>query len=164
MIILGIDPGTARIGYAVIEKKDNNNLNVLTCGCLEPKSKEQKDRLSEISNLISDLNLKYHPEILAIERLFFAKNTKTAFSVSEARGVIINGANSLKLEIYDFTPPEIKLAITGYGKAEKKQVRNMVCRILRIEKKPRLDDTSDALAIALTACYTNPKLKNLALK
>ena len=158
MIILGIDPGTTRIGYAVIEKKDADNLNLLTYGCLEPKNKQQKDRLGEISSLISDLILKYHPEVLAIEKIFFTKNAKTVISVSEARGVIINSANSLNLQIFDFTPLEVKLAITGYGRAEKEQVKQMVCRILKIEKKPILDDTSDALAIALTACYTSPKL------
>jgi len=158
MIILGIDPGTTRIGYAIIEKKDGDNLNLLAYGCLEPKSKQQKDRLGEISGLISDLISKYHPEILAIEKLFFTKNAKTVISVSEARGVIINGANSLNLQIFDFTPLEVKLAVTGYGRAGKEQVRQMVCRILKIEKKPALDDTSDALAIALTACYTSSKL------
>ena len=75
-----------------------------------------------------------------------------------ARGVIINNAYDANLKIFDFTPLEVKLAVTGYGRAEKEQVRQMVCRILSIEKKPALDDTSDALAIALTACYTNPKL------
>ncbi|MCX6813893.1 MAG: crossover junction endodeoxyribonuclease RuvC [Candidatus Azambacteria bacterium] len=160
MIIMGIDTGTTRVGYAVIEKINADNLNLLTCGCLESKNKEQKDRLKDISGLVSDLILKYRPEILAIEKLFFIKNAKTAFTVSEARGVIINNANSLNLKIFDFTPLEVKLAITGYGKAEKEQVRKMVCRILKLEKKPRLDDTSDALAIALTACYTSPKLKN----
>jgi len=160
MIILGIDPGTIRIGYAVIEKKDSNNLNLLTCGCLEVKHKEQKDRLSEISGLISGLIIKYHPEILAIEKLFFTKNTKTALAVAEARGVIINSANSLNLDILEFTPLEVKTAVTGYGKAEKEQVRKMVCRILKLGEIPKLDDTSDALAIALAACYTNPKLRN----
>ena len=157
MIILGIDPGTTRVGYAVIKKKDSYNLNLLTCGCLESKNKEQKDRLKEISYLISSLILKYHPEILAIEKLFFAKNAKTALTVAEARGVIINSANSLNLNILEFTPLEIKVAITGYGKAEKEQVKKMACRILKLEKIPKIDDTSDALAIALTACYTNPK-------
>ncbi len=160
MIILGIDPGTTRVGYAVIKKKDNDNLNLLTCGCLESKNKEQKDRLREISDLISNLILKYHPEILAIEKLFFAKNAKTALAVAEARGVIINSANYLNLNISEFTPLEVKVAITGYGKAEKEQVKKMACRILKLEKMPKIDDTSDALAIALTACYTNPKLKN----
>jgi len=155
MIILGIDPGTTRIGYAVIEKKDSDNLNLLTCGCLESKNKEQKDRLTEISDLILDLILKYRPEVLAIEKLFFTKNAKTALAVAEARGVIINSANSLNIR--EFTPLEIKVAITGYGKAEKEQVKKMACRILKLEKMPKIDDTSDALAIALTACYTNPK-------
>jgi len=159
MIILGIDPGTTRIGYAVIEKKDSDNLNLLTGGCLESKNKEQKDRLKEISGLISDLILKYRPEVLAIEKLFFNKNAKTALAVAEARGVIINSANSLNLNIREFTPLEIKIAVTGYGKAEKEQVKKMACRILKLEKMPKIDDTSDALAIALTACYTNPKLK-----
>ncbi len=159
MLILGIDPGTTRVGYAVIEKKDNYNLNLVTCGCLESKNKEQKDRLREISDLISDLILKYHPEVLAIEKLFFTKNVKTALAVAEARGVIINSADSLNLDIREFTPLEIKVAITGYGKAEKEQVKKMACRILKLEKMPKIDDTSDALAIALTACYTNPKLK-----
>ena len=155
MIILGIDPGTTRIGYAVIEKKDSDNLNLLTYGCLESKNKEQKDRLKEISDLILDLILKYRPEVLAIEKLFFTKNAKTALAVAEARGVIINSANSLNIR--EFTPLEIKVAITGYGKAEKEQVKKMACRILKLEKMPKIDDTSDALAIALTACYTNPK-------
>ena len=157
MIILGIDPGTTRVGYAVIEKKDSDNLNLLTCGCLESKNKEQKDHLKEISDLISSLILKYRPEVLAIEKLFFTKNAKTALSVAEARGVIINSANSLTLNVREFTPLEVKVAITGYGKAGKDQVKKMVCRILKLEKIPKLDDTSDALAIALTACYTNPK-------
>ncbi len=157
MIILGIDPGTTRVGYAVIKKKDSYNLNLLTYGCLETKSKEQKDRLREISDLISDLILKYHPEVLAIEKLFFTKNAKTALAVAEARGVIINSADSLNLNIREFTPLEVKVAVTGYGKAEKEQVKKMACRILKLEKMPKFDDTSDALAIALTACYTNPK-------
>ena len=157
MIILGIDPGTTRIGYAVIEKKDSYNLNLLTCGCLESKNREQKDRLKEISDLISDLILKYRPEVLAIEKLFFTKNAKTALAVAEARGVIINSANSLNLNIREFTPLEVKVAVAGYGKAEKEQVKKMACRILKLEKMPKLDDTSDALAVALTACYTNPK-------
>ena len=81
MIILGIDPGTTRVGYAVIEKKDSDNLNLLTCGCLETKSKEQKGRLREISDLISDLILKYHPRVLSIEKLFFAKRSNRKDSV-----------------------------------------------------------------------------------
>jgi len=158
MIILGIDPGTARVGYSLLHKKENAEVDLITCGCLELPNKKQVERLAEISRLISDLIAQYHPEILAIEKLFFTKNAKTAFSVSEARGVIINRANSLNLEVVEFTPLEVKVATTGYGKAEKKQVQKMVCRLLNLKKIPQPDDASDAIAIGLTACYTNPKL------
>lgn len=160
MIVLGIDPGTARIGYALLEKRNLNDINLISYGCLEIKKKTQAERLMEISCLISDLISKYQPEILAIEKLFFTKNAKTALSVSEARGVIINSANSLNLGVLEFTPLEVKVAITGYGKAEKSQVQKMVCSILNLQKIPRPDDASDAIAIGLTACYTNAKLLN----
>jgi len=160
MIILGIDPGTARIGYALVDKKENGDANLLTYGCLELKNKEQKERLGLISGLMSDLISKYHPEIMAIEKIFFTKNVKTALSVSEARGVMINSANSFNLELMEFTPLEVKTAVTGYGRAEKQQVQKMVCNILKLDKIPHPDDAADAIAIGLAACYTNPKLKN----
>src|SRR3989344_2268576 len=133
MIILGIDPGTTRIGYAIIEKKDGDTLKLITCGCLEPHVKDQKSRLGEISSFITGLIAKYLPEALAIEKIFFTKNAKTVLNVAEARGVIINNAYDANLKIFDFTPLEVKLAVTGYGRAEKEQVRQMVCRILSIE-------------------------------
>lgn len=160
MIILGIDPGTTRVGYAVLNKKRNSEVDLITYGCLEIKNKKQTERLAEISQLISDLAGQYYPEVLSIEKLFFNKNVKTAFSVAEARGVIINCAHSLNLEVLEFTPLEVKVATTGYGKAEKKEIQKMVCRLLNLEKIPRPDDASDAIAIGLTACYTNPKLRN----
>ncbi len=158
MIILGIDPGTARIGYALLSKKENTEVDLITYGCLELKNRSQIERLKKISELISELISKYNPKTLAIEKLFFTKNAKTALSVAEARGVIINCANSLNLGILEFTPLEVKVATTGYGKAEKKQVQNMVCRLLNLKKIPQPDDAADAIAIGLTACYTNPKL------
>lgn len=160
MIILGIDPGTTRIGYALLKKENADNVNVLNYGCLEILNKVQTDRLKTISKFINELVSKYRPEILAIEQLFFAKNAKTALSVAEARGVIINAAALLNLEVLEFTPLEVKLAVTGYGKAEKKQVQKMVCRMLNLEKIPQPDDAADAIAIGLAACYTNPKLNN----
>ncbi|MDO8676296.1 MAG: crossover junction endodeoxyribonuclease RuvC [Candidatus Azambacteria bacterium] len=159
MIILGIDPGTARIGYSIIEKRDGE-AGLITHGCLEIKNRSQTERLKIISELISELISKYNPQTLAIEKLFFTKNVKTALSVSEARGVIINCANSLNLNILEFTPLEVKTAVTGYGRAEKYQVQKMVKNILKLEKIPKPDDAADAIAIALAACYTNPKLKN----
>ena len=160
MIILGIDPGTTRVGYAVIEKKDRNNLNLLIYGCLKINKKSQPERLAEISKSILDLISKYRPQTMAIEKLFFTKNVKTALSVSEARGVIINCANSNNLNVLEFTPLEVKLAIAGYGKAEKCQVQKMVYNILKLDEIPRQDDAADAIAIGLTACYTNAKLSN----
>ena len=160
MIILGIDPGTTRIGYALVEKNSEGSVDLITYGCLEIKCKKQTDRLKIISDSTGDLILKYHPEILSIEKIFFTKNVKTALTVSEARGVIINCANLMNLEVMEFTPLEVKTAVTGYGRAEKYQVQKMVKNILKIEKMPESDDAADAIAIALTACYTNPKLKN----
>ncbi|MBI2446339.1 MAG: crossover junction endodeoxyribonuclease RuvC [Parcubacteria group bacterium] len=158
MIILGIDPGTTRIGYALLNKKDNTDVDLITYGCLELQNKNQVERLAKISQFISDLIIEYRPEVLAIEKLFFTKNAKTALSVAEARGVIINNANTSNLEVLEFTPLEVKVATTGYGKAEKKEIQKMICRLLNLEKTPQPDDASDAIAIGLTACYTNQKL------
>ena len=162
MIILGIDPGTARIGYSII-KKSNGEAELITCDCLELKNLSQAERLKKISELILELIFKYNPKTLAIEKLFFTKNVKTAMAVSEARGVIINSANSLNLGILEFTPLEVKTAVTGYGKAEKYQVQKMVQNILKLEKMPKSDDAADAIAIGLAACYTNPKLSTKGL-
>ena len=158
MIILGIDPGTTRIGYALLKKEKNGDAKLIDCGCLEILNETQIKRLGIISDQIGRLTLKHRPEILAIERLFFNKNIKTAMAVSEARGVIINSANSLGLKILEFTPLQVKTAITGYGRAKKLEVQKMICLILNLKKAPQPDDTSDAIAIGLAACYTNEKL------
>lgn len=158
MVILGIDPGTTMIGYALVEKNSDGSVDLITYGCLNVKSKKQTDRLKIISGFINDLILKYHPKILSIEKIFFTKNAKTALSVSEARGVIINCANLMDLEVMEFTPLQVKIAITGYGRAEKSQIQKMVFNILKLEKMPKSDDAADAIAIGLTACYTNAKL------
>ena len=160
MIILGIDPGTTRIGYALLQKNDSGNINLITYGCLKINKKAQPERLAEISKSILDLISKYRPQTMAIEKLFFTKNVKTALSVSEARGVIINCASSNNLNVLEFTPLEVKLAIAGYGKAEKYQIQKMVCSILKLNEIPRQDDAADAIAIGLTACYTDAKLSN----
>ena len=157
MIILGIDPGTSKIGYAVLEKNDSN-IKLLAYGCLEIKNKTQAKRLNEIDAFIRSLVPEFRPEILAIEKLFFTNNAKTALSVAEARGVIINSATNLNLTVREFTPLQVKMTVTGYGRAGKKEVQKMVCLTLKLDKTPQPDDASDAIAIALTACYTNPKL------
>lgn len=158
MIILGIDPGTTRIGYALLGKENIDNITVLNYGCLELLNVDQITRLKSISSFINKLISEYRPEILAIEKLFFTKNAKTALSVAEARGVIINTAASLNVNILEFTPLQVKLAVTGYGKAEKREVQKMICRVLNLKEVPQPDDASDAIAIGLTACYTSQKL------
>ena len=149
MIILGIDPGFARTGYGVIEEK-NKNLRVLTYGCLStPSGLIFEKRLKKIHEGLNDLIKKYHPEVCAVEKIFFCKNTKTAIDVGQARGVVILTAAEKNLEIREFTPLQVKQSLTGYGKAEKQQVQKMVKLLLDLREIPRPDDAADALALAI---------------
>ncbi len=159
MIILGIDPGTSRIGFAFLEKR-GDSINLLECGCLElAKKRSQTERLKVINDEIGRLIGKHRPETAAVEKLFFSKNTKTALSVAEARGVLLNICAQNGLDLMEFAPTEVKLALTGYGRAEKLQVQKMVSKILKLENLPEPDDIADAIAVALTACYTDKNLK-----
>lgn len=159
MIILGIDPGTSRIGFAFLEKR-GDSINLLECGCLElAKKRSQAERLKAINDEIGRLIGKHRPETAAVEKLFFSKNTKTALSVAEARGVLLNICAQNGLNLMEFAPTEIKLALTGYGRAEKSQVQKMVMNILKLKNLTGPDDIADAIAVALTACYTNKNLK-----
>lgn len=158
MIILGIDPGTVRIGYALLNK-DGGAASLIAFGCLELGDfKEQAGRLKALSGLIYNLIRSHRPEIMAIEKLFFGKNAKTALSVAEARGVIINSAASLNLQILELHPLQIKTAVAGSGSADKKQVQKMICQLLKLPKVPEPDDAADAIAIGLAACYINQNL------
>ncbi|OGD30774.1 crossover junction endodeoxyribonuclease RuvC [Candidatus Azambacteria bacterium RIFCSPHIGHO2_01_FULL_44_55] len=158
-IILGIDPGTSRIGFAFLEKR-GDSINLLEYGCLElAKKRSQVERLKAINDEIGGLIGKHRPETAAVEKLFFSKNTKTALSVAEARGVLLNICAQNGLNLMEFAPTEVKLALTGYGRAEKSQVQKMVMSILKLPKMPQPDDAADAIAVALTACYTNKNLK-----
>jgi crossover junction endodeoxyribonuclease RuvC len=154
MKILGIDPGIARCGWGVLEAR-NSKLEVKGFGCIEtsPKKAVEK-RLEEIYSEISKLIKTYSPDALAIEELFFNTNAKTAFVVGQARGVILLAAaqNNLKIGIY--TPLQVKMALTGYGRAEKPQVGQMVKVLLNLKEIPKPDDTADALAIAITHAFT----------
>lgn len=159
MIILGIDPGTSRLGYAFI-KKDGQNVQALNWDCLELKHlKAQGERLWAIKNRLSESIDSFKPQILAIEKIFFSKNAKTVLSIAEARGVILNLAMEKNMEIVEFTPLEVKISLSGYGRADKNQVQKMVKMILGLKEIPKPDDAADAIAIALAACYTNTILK-----
>lgn len=151
MIILGIDPGTTRAGYGVI-RASGGKAEFIAAGILSvPKGGSAADVLEAIRNGISSLCAEHVPKVIAIEKLFFAKNRKTAMAVAQARGVILMAAREAGADIREYSPNEIKLAVTGYGGADKKSVLKMVRLILRTPELKVIDDASDALAIALTA-------------
>ncbi len=154
MIIIGIDPGIARVGWGVIET-ENSNPQMTNFGCFEtPKTDKPETRLLAISEFLKKLFTKYKPDYVAVEQLFFATNAKTAITVGQARGVIILIASQANIPSFDYTPLQVKLAITGYGKADKNQVQHMVKNILKLKSIPKPDDAADALAIALTHAFS----------
>lgn len=153
-IILGIDPGYDRIGWAVGNKQPSG-IKVIEFGCIKTsKNKPLFDRYHEIDDQLTKILEKLKPSQLAIESLFFFKNHKTALKVSEARGVIISCAMRKKLAIHEYTPLQIKQAVTGYGQADKRAVEKMVRMQLELPNKKIIDDTVDALAIFLTHAVT----------
>ena len=149
MIILGIDPGTATTGFGVL-KSQNNKLEVLDVGCIETdKNLEMPERLNLIAKELKSIIKKYKPQIMAVEELFFFKNKKTVITVAQARGVILFIGKNEGLEICEYTPLQVKQAVVGYGRAEKKQVQQMVKSILGLKEIPKPDDAADALAVAV---------------
>jgi len=149
MIIIGIDPGTTGLGYGVI-KKNKNKLSCLDYGVVVVnKELAHEERLRIIHNKILNLLRKYKPVFLTIESLFFFKNLKTATAVSEARGVILLAAAKRRVKIKTITPLQIKMGISGYGRADKKQIQKIVKEILNLKEIPEPDDAADALAAAI---------------
>ena len=151
-IILGIDPGFGRMGYGLVAQDKNNQWKAVVFGCVETsKKKTFVDRLAEIHEELIKIIKKYKPTRMAVEELFFFKNLKTAIEVGQARGVILLTGVENHLPIDEFTPLQVKQAITGYGRAEKDQMQKMVAMILGIKEKIKSDDAADALAVALCA-------------
>ena len=149
MIILGIDPGTASTGYGVIKK--SKTLECLGYDVIHTSPKMNAgDRLKVINNELSKVIKKYKPDVLAVENIYFFKNLKTAMPVSQAKGVILLTAAKKKIPVWEFSPPQIKLAVTGNGRADKKAVQEKIKEILRLKEIPKPDDAADALAIAVT--------------
>ncbi|MEF8846966.1 MAG: crossover junction endodeoxyribonuclease RuvC, partial [Candidatus Paceibacterota bacterium] len=149
MIILGIDPGTATTGYGLV-KYENEEVKALDFGSIRTSADlEPEQRLKEIHEDIKSLIDKYKPKALAIESVYFFKNAKSAIPVGQARGVAMLTAVENNLEVYEFTPLQIKMAMTGYGKAKKKQVQKMVKEHLDLEEIPKPNDAADALGAAL---------------
>jgi len=148
MIILGIDPGTTRIGWAILKTKKDNIVPV-DYGCWELKEKEQEKRLLKISQNLNKAIKIYKPDFLALEKIFFFKNAKTVMSISEATGVIVLTAQKHKLPCIRLTPLEIKQNLIGYGRADKKDVQKFIQLVFSLKEIPKPDDTADALAVAL---------------
>lgn len=154
MVILGIDPGTAIVGYGFINKT-SGKLKTLDYGCIitEPQY-TTAERLIKIEKQLTVLIKKHHPQIISVEDLFFFKNIKTAVKVSQARGVILATAARMKIPVNEYTPLQIKQAVTTYGRAEKKQVQQMVKVLLNLKEIPRPDDAADALAAAICCAHS----------
>jgi len=162
MIILGIDPGYAIVGYGVIERDDKTGkCRLVDYGAIETDKDEAfPTRLAIISEGMKALIERYKPDAVAVEELFFTNNITTGIQVAEARGVIILAAVEKCGRLFEYTPIQIKQAITGTGKAEKHQVQYMMKMLLGLKKDPKPDDAADALAVALTHAQTNNDLKD----
>lgn len=149
MIILGIDPGTATTGYGVIEKKGQKH-KIIECGCIQTPAKTPlHDRLDAIYDELLEIIEKHSPDHMAVEELFFATNAKTAIAVGQARGVVLLAGKKKSLSVFEYTPLEVKMALTGYGRADKRQIQEMVKVLLSLPEIPKPDDAADALAIAI---------------
>jgi crossover junction endodeoxyribonuclease RuvC len=172
MKILGIDPGTATTGWAVVEenppatpgvaRRAGKNPRLVACGCINTsKFRSDAERLVEIGRDIQSLIKKYKPDEATIEALFFFNNQKTAITVAQARGVVLYELKKHKLPIESYTPLQVKQALTGYGRADKKQIQLMVKNMLKLTCVPKPDDAADAVAIAI--CHLNSR-KTLCAK
>lgn len=151
MKILGIDPGTATTGFGVIEKIAGK-VEALDFGVITTRPRvSAAERLLEISENITELLEIHRPELVAVESLFFFKNQTTAFAVAQARGVVLASVARFGVPLTELTPLQVKMAVTGYGRADKKQIQKMVQQIFSLEKIPQPDDAADALAVAFAA-------------
>jgi len=158
MKILGIDPGTATTGWAIIEERKGFLFPIAYGHISTPKTKDESLRLLEISEDLKKIISKYKPAEAAIEKIFFFKNKKTIIQVGQSRGAIALTLEEKNVKVFGYTPLQVKQAMTGYGKAEKKQVQVMAQKILKLKSLPKPDDVADAMAIAI--CHINSR-KNL---
>ena len=164
MVVLGIDPGYALMGWGVVEA-EGSRMRLVNYGCIETKAGvPMPDRLRTLQLGIRDLLNIYKPDDVAFEELFFARNVTTALMVGAARGAAIIAAAEYTRNLYEYTPMQIKQAVTGYGKADKKQIQQMVKLLLRLEEIPRPDDAADAIACAITHAQVGIAKKQFLMK
>lgn len=155
MRILGIDPGTGILGFGVIELSSSKSMTFVDAGVIRtPPKQADSDRLETIYDELHEIIVDCQPKVMAVEKLFFAQNVTTAMSVSQARGVVLLCGKQHKMELQEYTPIQIKQALTGYGRAEKKQIQEMVRIMLKLKTVPKPDDAADALATAV-CCAAN---------
>jgi len=154
-LALGIDPGTATTGYGLVRVEPDGSLVAVKYGVLlTPKESTASARLVMLYNQLRDVINEYRPELAAVEKLFFARNVTTALAVGQARGVVMLAIEQAGIEVFEYTPKEVKNAVVGYGGADKKQVQEMVRALLQLDSIPKPDDAADALAIAITHLNT----------
>ena len=151
MRIIGIDPGTASVGFGIIDEEDGR-LNVVKYGVIRtrPKDGDASKRLQIIYHELNNILNTYRPDVAAVEELFFGRNISTAIQVGQARGVLLLALANSQIPVAEYSPPKIKEAVSGYGNASKEQVQYMVQNLLDLEEKPKPDDAADGLAVALT--------------
>jgi crossover junction endodeoxyribonuclease RuvC len=150
MLFLGIDPGTTTTGYGLVEEK-NNKLIAIDFGCIKTEPRLSSCiKLKEIYRQLEIIITKFRPTAAAVEKIFFCKNAKTALDVGQARGLILFSLAKANLTVFELTPLEVKQAVTGYGRASKKQIQKMVKLLLNLKIAPQSDDAADALALAIS--------------
>ena len=158
--ILGIDPGTGILGFGVIDVDAKGKTTLVDAGVIRtPVNQADSDRLATIYDELHEIITELKPGVMAVEKLFFAQNVTTAMSVSQARGVVLLCGKQHKLELHEYTPQQIKQAMTGYGRADKKQIQEMVRIVLGLKEVPKPDDCADALAAAI--CHSMQRQTNL---
>ncbi|MEN6325678.1 MAG: crossover junction endodeoxyribonuclease RuvC [Syntrophomonas sp.] len=155
MLVLGIDPGTATTGYGLVEFRGGREILVDYGTIRTPSTMEMALRLCAINKGMNQLLQEFSPDVVVIEQLFFQKNTKTAITVAQSRGVILMTAAAAGYPVAEYTPLQVKQAVVGYGKAEKKQVQLMVQQLLAMKNLPKPDDAADALAIAICHIHSH---------
>lgn len=161
MLTLGIDPGTATTGFGLVRQQGDKLFHV-GCGCITTTPKEtSQGRLAKIYHELKRLIAEHKPDTVAVERLYFGENSKTAMAVGQARGIVLLAAAESGTRVAEYTPLEVKLALTGYGKAEKRQIQQMVKFLLRLNDAPKSDDAADALAVAICHLHSH-KLSSAA--
>lgn len=154
MIVIGIDPGYAIVGYGIVDYQGSKFLTLDYGAIQTPAGMDMPKRLEMIYDGINTLIQKYNPTVLAVEELFFANNAKTAIAVGQGRGIILLAAQKNGLPIFEYTPLQVKQAVVGYGRAEKRQVMEMTRILLNLTKIPKPDDAADALAIAICHAHS----------